>query len=697
MIKVIKHQDAKYKIEDKVSGDTRINLSGEIFNFLGGQKDAKINFTVYKEDYIKALCWLTTLLPLHYSPNSQSVETENYSNSDYEERLKIIEGYFGSNETASYEAQFTTASGNRYWLCGLKNGNFNIRDFLVSEKVNLKFIKKNDGTFDLRVVYLSQTTESQETDTKNICNDSSILLENVKLKSNNRTAARIIIDYLYSYDHFERINMYLIEGNENTYKFDDNNFRMNTFFYTQKNDFYYDKGDRPRAFYDYDYLVGINNEITHLTTEWYNEEENKDFVVELHTLIKIANKYYSDVFFMDDKGDNVLIYYKKGKERLPYVLEKKVDDEEIVNKMNAVQVNQDYGRRYMKSLLAKKFAILTGNSGCGKTKISKDFATVLGVSYKYPNQRANLLVVPVGADWTDNTKILGFYNPITHLFQPTEILKFILNAEKNPKIPYFLVLDEMNLSHVERYFSDFLSAVESGEPIPLYQRDDECKEKIIPETINLPENLFITGTVNIDETTYMFSPKVLDRANVIEFKPGKESVLSLFTSDSTTGHLLSLNDGTAESFMKLSRKIKASSVKDSTYSQIDFTNITDIMGKMYDQLEKAGFEFAYRTVKEISYYLIASYELDGLNFKIEEAMDEQIVQKVLPKIHGNKKQIGPLLTELEKLCVKDGEKKIRKNTEIEIEGTGAYNFGLSFEKIGEMQIKLNNTQYASFI
>ena len=71
----------------------------------------------------------------------------------------------------------------------------------------------------------------------------------------------------------------------------------------------------------------------------------------------------------------------------------------------------------------------------------------------------------------------------------------------------------MNLSHVERYFADFLSALESGEKIPLHK--NIVSE--IEQEMKLPNNLMVVGTVNVDETTYMFSPKVLDRANVIEF------------------------------------------------------------------------------------------------------------------------------------------------------------------------------------
>ncbi len=89
----------------------------------------------------------------------------------------------------------------------------------------------------------------------------------------------------------------------------------------------------------------------------------------------------------------------------------------------------------------------------------------------------------------------------------------------NAAVPHFLILDEMNLSHVERYFADLLSAIESGEEIPLYEGNERrANGEVVPRRLRLPDNLFVIGTVNVDETTYMFSPKVLDRANVIEFR-----------------------------------------------------------------------------------------------------------------------------------------------------------------------------------
>lgn len=343
------------------------------------------------------------------------------------------------------------------------------------------------------------------------------------------------------------------------------------------------------------------------------------------------------------------------------------------------QFNKDdnsFSTRYILSLLAKPFVILTGNSGTGKTRIAMQFANYL--EKKNEAGSTNHLLIPVGADWTDNTKILGFYNPLKKEYQSTPVLDFILLAEQNPAIPFFLILDEMNLSHVERYFSDFLSAMESGEPIPLYKKDEET-DSAIPEKITLPKNLFVTGTVNIDETTYMFSPKVLDRANVIEFKPEMEAVLDNVLSESEKDEMKPAEPGTAEGFMELASKVRSNVIPAELQSELE--KIKPVLEAVYKILEKSGFEFAFRTAKEIRLYAFASYETcrDKTEFNVNSVIDQQIVQKILPKIHGNKRQIGSLLAEL--------KNELANHEELE----------LSQNKVQSMIENLDKYQYTSFI
>ena len=131
--------------------------------------------------------------------------------------------------------------------------------------------------------------------------------------------------------------------------------------------------------------------------------------------------------------------------------------------------------------------------------------------------------ISVRADWTDSRSMLGYYNPLTAEYVPTELLRLLLRASAHPAEPHFAILDEMNLAKSTYYFSDFLSAMESGTEVVLHNAGDEVtaelagEEVSIPERVRVPANLLFTGTVNVDQTTFMFSPKVLDRANVIQF------------------------------------------------------------------------------------------------------------------------------------------------------------------------------------
>ncbi|WP_296013086.1 hypothetical protein [uncultured Treponema sp.] len=401
-------------------------------------------------------------------------------------------------------------------------------------------------------------------------------------------------------------------------------------------------------------------------------------------IIKVAgikNSYYAEI----TKGINIYKCLISGKYDLQYSQLQKNKPTQSVFSTNTnrsfslesfPQKNSPYAVRYITSLLAKPFAILAGNSGTGKTKIALDFASWF--EKKTDSGITNSLIIPVGADWTDNTKILGYFNPLANNengeYVKSAVLNFIETANANPQIPFFLILDEMNLSHVERYFSDFLSAMESKKPIPLYKKNSGC-ECSIEESIYLPENLFVTGTVNIDETTYMFSPKVLDRANVIEFSPEKEDILKCFSENIYIKDISPAPGGMAESFVALAEKIRNSEQEPNEELK---TNCKNILGELYDILKPSGFEFAYRTAKEIMLYYCAAKNLDS-EISTMKILDEQIVQKILPKIHGNKKQIGEMLAKL--------KAKLSEHEE----------FILSQAKVQSMIEKLERFQYTSFI
>lgn len=529
------------------------------------------------------------------------------------------------------------------------------------------------------VYYLAKRPALYDELENEISGQTEVLDSAIKLPVVVKDCAKAIVDYIYKLDEFESI-IERIEIMDQSIKINTGNTdgllpegNWLRYMFARPSSGMFDpesSSDKTRVF-DTEYLIKANGEEYRckLTTEWVGTDitEGAQGNNYLQALIKLVNKYYSDVLEIKDEGGT---YYL-------HVLKKEFLISDLPDVFDSV-----FAERYITSLLTKPFVILTGNSGTGKTRIAKQFSQYLERTI---DGKRNWLIVPVGADWTDNTKMLGFYNPLEEKYVSTPTLDFILQAIKNPTVPYFLILDEMNLSHVERYFSDFLSAMESDEEIPLYKvsgkKAKDGEEITIPEKIRLPKNLFVTGTVNIDETTYMFSPKVLDRSNVVEFKPEKEAVLNLITGSVDVNNVSRAGNGVAEGFIDLASVIRNGVCN---VEQIKLEQVREFLDSIYEELQESGFEFAYRTVKEIRQYYAAAYELQKGNFNLTRTMDEQIVQKILPKIYGDRKQIGELLDTLEEKC-KNGI------------GDSSEEMTLSLKKIEQMKKRLDKYQYASFM
>lgn len=296
----------------------------------------------------------------------------------------------------------------------------------------------------------------------------------------------------------------------------------------------------------------------------------------------------------------------------------------------------------------------------------------------------NYKIIPVGANWTENRHIVGYYNIITDEYQSTPAYKLIKAANDSTE-PFFLILDEMNLSHVERYFADFLSAIESGESIPLYGNDED---------LEIPSNLFIIGTVNVDETTYMFSPKVLDRANTIEFDTysAKNYMMGKFNSKAPSGDIEYLENPLSGSEIRNMDINQLKNLFEGINSEF-WNKLSEEIFKFQKILKKSNFDFGFRVINEIIRFMYVAWIYEGKPedwSNWERYLDAQIKQKILPKLHGSERAIGETLDDLYNACfLEDSSKAVSVET--------SFKYPESAKKLNEMKDALNKQKYVSFI
>lgn len=268
-------------------------------------------------------------------------------------------------------------------------------------------------------------------------------------------------------------------------------------------------------------------------------------------------------------------------------------------------------------LKTRPFVILAGLSGTGKSKLSQLYAEALGHTVKNGRYRR----VAVRPSWNDDRYLLGYLNNITGDYVSEPALDFIIEAERDRENLYFFCLDEMNLAHVEYYFSQFLSALEeentADRRIPLYSQSlgeslkQQGKKIGYEREVIVPPNLLFTGTINVDETTQPLSDKVIDRANTLEFfEVDLEKVPPRRPTPDATPVSASMW-----------HRYRASEPDNSYRSQI-----VDI-GKI---LNKAGLGLGYRVLREIELYLANSHGL----LQPEAAFDLQVKQRILPRVRG---------------------------------------------------------------
>jgi 5-methylcytosine-specific restriction protein B len=341
-------------------------------------------------------------------------------------------------------------------------------------------------------------------------------------------------------------------------------------------------------------------------------------------------------------------------------------------------------KRFVTALETKPFVILSGLAGSGKTKLAQAFCKWIS------KDESQICLVPVQSDWINREPLLGYPDALNrgkYIKDDYGVIDLLNEAIKHQDLPYFLILDEMNLSYVERYFADFLSAMESHEEIKLWNRPDKCDDST-PERIGLPENLFIIGTINVDETTYMFSPKVLDRANVIEFHATAESIRSFLSSDKYNdfSQILHAGEKYGAAFIKAANN---KNLQGAQSSEI----IEDLVG-FFDKLKNVNAEFGFRTAYEINRYINLALE-NGMNSN--EAVDTAIFQKLLPKLHGSRKKLMDVLNELRNICLKDDIRSDNNGLKDDLSFDSInFKYPLSAEKIYRMQKAAEDNGFTSF-
>jgi 5-methylcytosine-specific restriction enzyme B len=325
------------------------------------------------------------------------------------------------------------------------------------------------------------------------------------------------------------------------------------------------------------------------------------------------------------------------------------------------------------SLKSKPFVIISGISGTGKTKIVQWFAESVGATEK----NGQFILIPIRPDWNDGSDLLG-YKDIKGDFIKGPLTKVILEAKDNPNLPYFVLLDEMNLARVEYYFSDILSMMESRR----WNHNEIVSSTllsadIIGEDLTLPNNLYIIGTVNMDETTHPFSKKVLDRANTIEF------------NRVDLGNL---------AFLAELEEVEAKVIEQDRFSS-KYLHLKDVYQQHKDLVERATNELVeinqalqlinahvgYRVRDEICFYLAYNEESGLMSY--EKAFDHCILQKILPRVAGSDSRVEQLLRDLYRQFTNKEYEGEREDFTNDIEGA---RYPRSAAKVAEMLRRLED-------
>lgn len=350
---------------------------------------------------------------------------------------------------------------------------------------------------------------------------------------------------------------------------------------------------------------------------------------------------------------------------------------------NITTKEASFFRPYITAIKSKPFLLLAGISGTGKSRIVRELARACWEedSDEYKAQKPkNFEMVQVKPNWHDSSELIGYVSRVSGKaeFVAGDFLKFVAKAWEDQDTPYFICLDEMNLAPVEQYFAEYLSVVESrkcGEDgvvttDPILKKedaewyfnltaeitsDDKVRTRFNEDGISIPKNLIVVGTVNMDETTFSFSRKVLDRAMTVEMNE------------------VDLHGGLTkrhESIGKLGNAELVGSAVEGVDVYDDNTDVCDTalgyLQKVNDVLEGTPFKIAYRTRNEFLLYVVNNLpynkDKDGNDlpqgYVIARALDEITSMKILSRIEGDDTKVKDSLLDALSQTITEGLKTL---------------------------------------
>ena len=363
------------------------------------------------------------------------------------------------------------------------------------------------------------------------------------------------------------------------------------------------------------------------------------------------------------EDDFIRDYLMKHKRRV--VINRSIDSDEP-NSSNYQQI--------LTALRTKPFLLLAGISGTGKSRIVRELAFKSCPEFLRDadgTTPGNYCMIEVKPNWHDSSELLGYYSHISKEYQYTNFIKFLVKAMMFPDVPFFVCLDEMNLAPVEQYFAEFLSVLETRKKVgdrihtgalvkPEYFKELQNAEggdgyiftqwfpeikRNIPYNIytnptlaqvglTLPDNVFIIGTVNMDDTTHQFSRKVLDRAMTIEMNGGKLS--DMFGQSHNLEYLPEEDIWDVNKFIpEYVTADEVIAVNPDTAEELK-TKLPERLEEINEVLKDTPFVVSYRVLNELVIYT-GNLLNDGksINEAIDEAVNQIVLMKILPRIEGD--------------------------------------------------------------